>query len=155
MAISSTTLDLVFRGKGPNCGPGLRLRTGIVATITRIKMARLTLKLCLTLVCTAVASAANSDELTDRQLEAQMKAFQAQAAKLQKQLAARDRRAPAAPAASPEMVTMDGSLTFKVKDGKRIGYALLPRSAAKFRLLARALDPLESIGQGNFPIKGR
>lgn len=72
-------------------------------------------------MCTAVASAANSDELTDRQLEAQMKAFQAQTAKLQKQLAARDRRAPAA---SPEMVTMDGNLTFKVKDGKRIGYQL-------------------------------
>ena len=84
-------------------------------------MARLTLKLCLaatclTLVCTAVASAANSDELTNRQLEAQI-------AQLQKQLqtnklAGRDRRAPAA---SPEMVTMDGSLKFKVKDGKRIG----------------------------------
>ena len=116
-------------------------------------MARLTLKLCLTLVCTAVASAANSDELTDRQLEAQMKAFQAQAAKLQNQLAARDRRAPAA---SPEMVTMDGNLTFKVKDGKRIGYALLPRSAAKFRLLAYLTPSLASIGQGTlwkFPHK--
>ena len=121
------------------------------STITRIKMARLTLKLCLaatclTLVCTAVASAANSDELTDRQLEAQI-------AQLQKQLAARDRRAPAA---SPEMVTMDGSLKFKVKDGKRIGYALLPRSAAKFRLLARVLDPRPCIDRaGKVPHRGR
>ena len=43
-------------------------------------MARLTLKLCmaaacLMLVCTAVASATDSDELTDKQLEAQMEEY--------------------------------------------------------------------------------
>ena len=84
------------------------------------KMARLTPKLCLAaaclmLVCTAVASAADSAELTDEQLDAQI-------AKLQKQKAlrasGRERRADVS---QPQMVTMDGNLTFKVKDGKRIG----------------------------------